>query len=67
MQMLGTKNPVLLGLCSLFISGGALAQAAAKSIDESSVLAVMQQPARLASDVERDARSQPHKLSLIHI
>ena len=62
MQMLGTKNPVLLGLCSLFISGGALAQAAAKSIDESSVLAVMQQPARLASDVERDARSQPHKI-----
>ena len=62
MQMLGIKNPALLGLLVLVLAEDTLAQAAAERIDESSVLAVMQQSARLASDVERDARSKPHKI-----
>ena len=62
MQMLGIKNPALLGLLLLVLAEDTLAQAAAERIDESSVLAVMQQSARLASDVERDARSKPHKI-----
>ena len=62
MQMLGIKNPALLGLLLLVLAENTLAQAAAERIDESSVLAVMQQSARLASDVERDARSKPHKI-----
>jgi len=62
MQKPGIKNPVLLGLLLLVFAEGTFAQALVERIDESSVLAVMQEPARLAADVERDARSQPHKV-----
>ena len=62
MPKLANKNLVLLGLYLLFFSDGTFAQFSEEIIDESSVLAVMQQSARLASDVERDARSLPHKV-----
>lgn len=62
MQKLENKSLLLLGLLSLLAAVSAFAQTAAETIDEASVLAVMQQPARLASDVKRDARSQPHKI-----
>ena len=62
MQSPKDKNLILPGLFLLLIAVTAFAQTAEVRIDESSVLAAMQQPARLASDVERDVRSQPHKI-----
>lgn len=62
MQRRENKNLILPGVLLLLTAMSAFAQTAAERIDESSVLAVMQQPARLASDLQRDARSLPQKI-----